>query len=98
MDNGESLLQVSNYFLLSEEFQELYGANTSDTEFIDSLYHNVLHRNPDQAGYDFWIDSMDLGVSRAQVLVDFSQSAENQAQTAPLVLNGIQYDQYGPLG
>lgn len=98
MDNGTSLINVANSFINSTEFQSLYGANPSDTEFIDSLYHNVLHRNPDQSGYDFWIDSMNAGVSRAQVLVDFSQSVENQAQTLPLILNGIQYQQYGELG
>lgn len=98
MDNGTSLLNVANSFINSAEFKSLYGANPSDMEFIDSLYHNVLHRNPDQSGYDFWIGSLDAGVSRAQVLVDFSQSVENQAQTLPLIANGIQYQQYGELG
>lgn len=98
MDNGTSLLNVSNSFINSAEFKSLYGANPTDMQFIDSLYNNVLHRDPDQGGYDFWVGTLNAGVSRAQVLVEFSQSAENQAQTLPLVVNGIQYQQYGDLG
>ena len=68
----------------------MYGANPNDAQFVDALYANVLHRTPDAAGYDFWMHSIQL-VSRAQVLVDFSESAENQAQVIGAIQNGIDY-------
>ena len=91
MDNGVSLVEASEGFLTSQEFQQLYGVDTSDRQFIDLLYENVLQRPADQSGYDFWISAMNEGVSRAQVLADFSESAENQANVEPLIANGIFY-------
>lgn len=97
LDHGTQLTEVAQGFINSQEFTKLYGSNPSDTSFIDSLYHNVLHRTPDQGGYDFWLNALQNGTSRAQTLVDFSESVENQAQTAPLTINGIQYHPYEPL-
>ncbi|HEY7803958.1 MAG TPA: DUF4214 domain-containing protein [Orrella sp.] len=91
MDGGATVAEVSEGFLTSQEFQQLYGVSPSDEQFIDLLYENVLQRTPDQSGYDFWISSMDEGVSRAQVLADFSESAENVANVAPEIANGIFY-------
>lgn len=91
MDNGVTVAQASEGFLTSQEFQQLYGVSPSDEQFIDLLYENVLQRAPDQSGYDFWISAMDEGVSRAQVLADFSESAENIANVEPEVANGIFY-------
>ena len=91
LDNGVTLLEASEGFLTSQEFQQLYGVDPTDEQFIDLLYENVLQRPADQQGYDFWISAMNSGVSRAQVLADFSESAENQANVEPLIANGIFY-------
>ena len=39
---------------------------------------------------DFWMSSLQV-VSRAEVLVNFSESAENQAQVVGSIQNGIDY-------
>ncbi|MGO4476567.1 DUF4214 domain-containing protein [Massilia sp. 2TAF26] len=90
MDGGHTLMQVANSFIESAEFHDKYGANPNDAQYVEALYANVLHRTPDAAGYDFWLHSIQL-VSRAQVLVDFSESAENQAQVIGAIQNGIDY-------
>jgi hypothetical protein len=33
----------------------MYGANPSNADFLDKLYHNVLHRAGDTAGFDWWL-------------------------------------------
>ena len=91
MDDGLSLQEAAAGFISSDEFQRLYGPNPSNEQFIDLLYENVLQRQADQSGYDYWISAMDNGVSRAQVLADFSESSENQANVEPLIANGIFY-------
>ena len=94
MDKGETLLDAAKGFVASQEFADLYGANASDAQFIDALYQNVLHRTPDQSGHDFWMHAVQIA-SRAEVLANFSESAENQAQVIGSIQNGIAYLHWG---
>lgn len=91
MDAGVGLGAVAQEFINSAEFIRLYGANPSDEQFVDLLYANVLDRQADQSGYDFWIGALDRGLTRAGLLVEFSESRENIGNVAPLIENGIQY-------
>ena len=91
IDDGAALLQVAEAFIGSPEFQSKYGANPSNEAFIALLYQNVLDRLPDQAGYDFWLDAFSRGLSRAGALVEFSESAENQADLIGVLQQGIEY-------
>jgi hypothetical protein len=92
MDAGLTLVQAAAGFVDSAEFAEKYGADSSDDQYVQALYQNVLHRAPDAGGYDYWMHTLQL-VSRAQVLVDFSESAENQAQVTGAIQDGIGYVQ-----
>jgi hypothetical protein len=90
LDHGQTLQDAARDFAASPEFTSLYGASLSDAQFVDALYQNVLHRPAEGAGYDFWVSSLQI-VSRADVLVNFSESAENQAQVVGSIQNGIDY-------
>ncbi len=90
LDKGTPLAQAASGFIGSAEFAKLYGSNVSDAQFVDALYQNVLHRAPDAAGYAFWTDALH-STSRADVLTGFSESAENKAQVATSIGNGIDY-------
>lgn len=94
LDNGVSLLSVAKNFNTSAEFQKLYGANVSNRDYLTSLYNNVLDRNPDEGGYDFWLNALSNGASRETILIDFSESKENIANVVQLVANGIQYQEW----
>lgn len=94
MDDGASLLSVAAGFISSPEFQKLYGANVSDRDYVTKLYNNVLDRNPDQGGYDFWLGALNNGVTREDILVNFSESKENIANVAELIAGGIQYQEW----
>jgi hypothetical protein len=96
LDKDAKLNDIAAGFIGSQEFQQLYGAAPSNAEFLSRVYQNVLHRTPDQAGYDFWLDTLDHGgTPRAQVLAQVSESQENVAQVAELVGHGISYTPYG---
>jgi len=90
LDHGQTLQDAARDFAASPEFTQLYGANVNDEQFVQALYQNVLHRPAEGAGYDFWVSSLQI-VSRADVLVNFSESAENQAQVVGSIQNGIDY-------
>jgi hypothetical protein len=79
--NGATPSQVAQSFIGSAEFQQRYGA-LSTSDFVSTLYTNALHRPADPAGLQAWANAMQQGVSRADVLVGFSDSLENRVQTA----------------
>lgn len=45
----------------SAEFKALYGVNPTNAEFVTRLYNNVLHRAPEQGGFDYWTGLLDSG-------------------------------------
>jgi hypothetical protein len=90
LDAGNSLQNVAYSFVNSAEFADKYGANPSDAQYLQALYQNVLHRAPDAGGYDFWMNALHIA-PRAEVLMNFSESPENQAQVIGQIANGIDY-------
>ncbi|MFZ6777672.1 DUF4214 domain-containing protein [Undibacterium sp. Ji83W] len=95
MDKGSTLNQVAASFVISAEFKQLYGANISDNAFLTALYSNVLHRTPDQAGFDYWNGQVSKGMTRADILASFSESTENQVQVIAKIQNGIDFIPFG---
>jgi hypothetical protein len=88
--HGQPLSALASGFIASPEFQERFGgAASGNGAFVDQLYQNVLGRAGEAGGRDFWVDSLDRGTGRADVLVAFSESTENKAGTATLVQGGI---------
>lgn len=81
LQGGASIGQIANDFLASPEFAARYGA-PSDAGFADALYQNVLGRAADGTGESFWTGQMAAGMSRADVLLGFSDSVENRAATS----------------
>ncbi|TFW15728.1 DUF4214 domain-containing protein [Massilia arenosa] len=91
LDTGSSLHDVAQGFIEGGEFKKLYGANPTDAQFVDALYHNVLHRNGDAEGVQYWNHVLSIGAARADVLTSFSESPENMKAVATLIGNGIDY-------
>lgn len=90
MDAGMSLLDVSKNFIASAEFIEIYGANSTNAQFVARLYQNVLGRDGEAAGITYWTGQLDTGASdRARVLFGFSESAENITGVSPQIDDGI---------
>ncbi len=75
-----TLPRMAQFFVESPEFQSSYGA-LDDAAFINLLYLNVQKRPADQGGLDFWLAQMQQGMTRATVLLRFSESPENITNT-----------------
>lgn len=89
LDAGMTLYNVALSFIGSDEFRMLYGSNPSNEDFVELLYQNVLNRNPDTGGYDYWTVQMDEGLTRADMLIAFSESLENKANVSTAIEDGI---------
>jgi len=94
MDKGMNTVDVAARFIDSLEFRTLYGQNPSNADFLTKVYTNVLGRTPDQGGYNWWLNELNTNPAKtkAKVLADFSESAENQTGVASLIGNGITYE------
>ncbi len=91
LDDGWALVQVAQNFIQSPEFVRTYGA-LNDGQFVSQLYWNVLHRLPDDDGYVYHTSRLASGlVSRADVILGFSESPELQLALVGVTQNGMPY-------
>jgi len=94
-DEGVTLQQMAAAFVTSEEFVKKYGAAPTNAEIVGSFYRNILDREPDPGGFDFYVAVLDRkAATLGAVLADISESVENRTAVAELIGNGIHYDPY----
>ena len=72
-----SQLTLLTSFMQSPEFQTRFSA-ADNASFVSVVYQNVLGRSPDPSGFSFWLNGLNKGLSRAQMLVSFITSPEFQ--------------------
>jgi len=70
---GYSPELVSECFIYSDEFTNKCLTNE---EYVKVLYRTFLDREYDQTGLEDWVNRLNRGVSRREVLYGFSRSAE----------------------
>lgn len=87
---GSSMAAISEQFVLSEEFSVTYGA-LSDRAYVDQVYQNVLGRAADPAGLTYWLSQLSGGMTRGELMVAFSDSAEYRASIGSQVLATMLY-------
>ena len=84
-----SLPEVAQGFVASPEFQARYGV-PDNAGFVDLLYRNVLGRAGEAEGMAHWTGALDAGaITRAGVVLGFSESAELVESTAGLFSGGV---------
>jgi hypothetical protein len=83
-----SFRNIAQSFTESAEFVETYGTELTDAQFVELLYENVLDREPQQAGLDYWVNDLENGMERYDVMVSFSESLENKINTE-IQLSGL---------
>lgn len=91
MRDGQSLQDIARSFYQSDEFRSQFE-QFDDTSYVNQLYLNVLGREADQAGLDYWVNDIQHNDrSHADVLVSFAQSDEN-SESAESWLAGMQFN------
>ena len=84
MHDGLPLRAVADQFVTAPEFQARYGA-PDNRGFVQLLYNNVLDREGDAGGIEFWTNSLNSGsTTRTDVVIGFSESLEHQAKVLPI--------------
>lgn len=93
LEAGVSLLSIAANFASSTEFQQRYGS-LSNQAFVEQLYRFCLDREGDSGGVANWVNAINGGLSRASVLLQFSEGAEHVLLTAPNWAGGVRFEGY----
>ena len=67
---------IARGFIFSPEYT---NKNTDDVQFVTTLYQAFFGRLPDSAGFKIWIDKLNQGVPRSEILDGFLYSLEFKA-------------------
>lgn len=85
-EKGMQTTDIALCFVSSVEFIATYGQSIDNRQYIELLYENVLYRNSDEAGMAYWLNEMNRGFLREDVLLSFSNSSEF------IELSGVYFD------
>ncbi len=61
LSDGMTLQEVARSFFVQPESLAAYPASQTTTEFVSKVYGNVLGRDPDQGGLDYWTNALQTG-------------------------------------
>ncbi len=78
---GLTLQGAADIWTQLPEWLENYE-DTTDSEFLDAIYQNVLGRTPDAGGFEYWLAQLGDGLTRSQLAVLFSDAPEFRERTA----------------
>ncbi|NPA82536.1 MAG: DUF4214 domain-containing protein [Epsilonproteobacteria bacterium] len=74
IEEGKSAAYIIKSFLKSKEYR---NKNDNDEEYIKSLYHVILEREPDEEGFEYWLSQMrENNIHRTQIFYKFLFSPE----------------------
>jgi secreted trypsin-like serine protease len=73
-------VDIATYFATSDEFRARYGALDAG-RFVDTIYDNVFDRAPDTGGRAYWVQRLNAGTPRGEVLALLSDSPEYRTTT-----------------
>ncbi len=79
-----SLDEISDAFADSTEFAGRYQ-QVDNRRFVALVYENILDRQPDPRGWDYWTALLNRGrLTRGEMMVQFSESTEFVRLAAPV--------------
>ena len=59
--SGLRLEEIAQSFFEQSETKRLYPSSYSNYDFIEAVYKNLFDREPDSAGWRYWVDELDNG-------------------------------------
>lgn len=74
LTNGEACgVSIAYGFVYSEEFQ---NANYANSTYTEKMYNMLLGRGSDEDGKSYWVEKLDNGEDRENILYGFANSQE----------------------
>ncbi|MDF3352075.1 DUF4214 domain-containing protein [Sulfitobacter sp. KE34] len=93
--NGTSLEEMAEQFTSQAETQAAYPADTTNEEFAQTVYDNLFGRTPDQAGFEFWVETLDKGVvTRDQFILEVLRGVQDDSTDRAFLDNKVDLGAY----
>jgi hypothetical protein len=87
-----TLVQIAEAFATAQEFINLYGANTDNTTYVNLLYSNIIGRQADAGGLNFWVAELNSGrQTRGSMLASFTESSEYKQRRRAEIFTTLMY-------
>lgn len=80
LTGGMTLSDAARTWSSLPEWQGAYQG-TDDATFLQRIYGNVLGRTPDDGGLSYWLDRLDHGLTRSDLVLSFSDAPEFRERT-----------------
>ena len=77
LEQGFTLKDVANVLIASSEFQQQFGG-LSNQQFVEQIYRFVLDREGDATGIATYVQALNQGFTRADVVLVLSESLEHR--------------------
>jgi len=77
---GKALASIAGSMVNSPEFNSRFETQSLDS-FVDRVYQNVMGRPADTAGKAYWVQQLEKGVSKGDVVLGFTESVEYRQLT-----------------
>jgi hypothetical protein len=81
-NSGLTIYQISTQIFATKQVQYAMTA-INNGNFIIQLYNNILYRQPDTGGYNYWVAQLNAGTPRSYVAAAFADSYEFAVYTSP---------------
>ena len=89
--SGQSLANIAATMLQTQGYYDVFAGLTNE-QFVTKVYQQAFERAPDAAGFNAYVTGLTNGtITRAQMLVEFANSAEHVALTTPRWVGGIPF-------
>ena len=88
LDQGGNLHQFADNMVQSPEFRARYG-DLSNSDFVKQIYRFVLDREADAKGLGEYVAALNNGMTRAELVVIFSESPEHRASYQSVWENAV---------
>jgi hypothetical protein len=63
------LEQIAQSFFDQEETRATYPKGSSNDDFIRAIYKNLFNRDPDDGGFNYWLEELDRGTTQKSVFI-----------------------------
>ena len=74
LGEGQAISILAANFALHPKFKSLYDS-LSNKEFVEAIYKNVLGKDGDKEGIDYWVSQLSNGMSRSDMVANFVSSS-----------------------
>lgn len=62
LDQGMPLQEIAQSFFVQDETLALYPSTVTTTDFVNSVYNNLLGRDADTDGLNYWVGDLESGL------------------------------------